>query len=104
VSIHTYAPDLAGLLARVAVDRTPGLVHVTSGSEATTRHEFITAALRARGLDADGVVKLDADALDRPAHRPAFSALDNRVLRLSGSAGLRPWRDALAEYVKEWDA
>jgi dTDP-4-dehydrorhamnose reductase len=39
---------------------------------------------------------------DRPARRPAFSALDNRALRLGGLRGLRPWRDALAEYVKEW--
>jgi dTDP-4-dehydrorhamnose reductase len=56
-----------------------------------------------RGLDADHVGPLAGDALDRPARRPVFSALDNRVLRLSGHPGLRPWRDALAEYVKEWD-
>ena len=34
VSIPTYAPDLAVLLARFAVERRQGLFHVTSGSEA----------------------------------------------------------------------
>jgi dTDP-4-dehydrorhamnose reductase len=103
VSIHTYAPDLAAFLARAAVERVQGLVHVTSGSEAATRHEFVTAALRLRGNDADAVQELARDDLARPARRPRFSALDNRALRLSGSPGLRPWRDALAEYVKEWE-
>jgi len=103
VSIHTYAPDLAEFLARAAVGRVQGLLHVTSGSEPATRHEFVTTALRLRGIDADAVEELAGDDLDRAARRPRFSALDNRVLRLSGSPGLRPWRDALAQYVKEWD-
>jgi dTDP-4-dehydrorhamnose reductase len=101
VSIHTYAPDLAALVARFAVASRTGLFHVTSGSEATTRHEFVVTALRERGLDVEGIEPIAADVLDRPARRPVFSALDNRVLRLSGLPALRPWRDALAEYVKE---
>ena len=33
-----------------------------------------------------------------------MSALDNRALRLAGLPGLRPWRDAVTDYVKEWDS
>ena len=104
VSIPTFAPDLAVLLARFAVERRQGLFHVTSGSEAVTRHELIVTALRARGLDPSGVAPLDAADLDRPAARPPMSALDNRALRLAGLPGLRPWRDAVTDYVKGWDA
>jgi dTDP-4-dehydrorhamnose reductase len=104
VSVPTYAPDLAELLARFAVERRPGLFHVTSGSEAVTRHELIVTALRARGVDPSHVAPLDASDLDRPAARPLMSALDNRALRLAGLPSLRPWRDAVAEYVKDWDA
>ena len=104
VSIPTYAPDLAVLLARFAVERREGLFHVTSGSEAVTRHELIVAALRARGVDPSGVAPIAAADLDRPAARPPMSALDNRALRLSGLPGLRSWRDALTDYVKNWDA
>jgi dTDP-4-dehydrorhamnose reductase len=103
VSIHTYAPDLAELVARFAVERRTGRFHVTSGAEAATRHEFVVTALRERGLDVSGIEPITAGASDRPAPRPVFSALDNRALRLSGVPGLRPWRDALAEYVKEWE-
>jgi len=102
VSIPTYAPDLAVLLARFAVERRAGLFHVTSGSESVTRHELIVTALRARGADASNVAALDGSDLDRPAARPLMSALDNRALRLAGLPSLRPWRDAVTEYVKEW--
>ena len=104
VSVPTYAPDLAAALAQFAVTRTQGLFHITSGSEAATRHELITAALRARGLDADGVAPIEHLDTERPAARPVYSVLDNRALRLAGASALRPWRDAIAEYVKDWDA
>jgi dTDP-4-dehydrorhamnose reductase len=104
VSIPTYAPDLAALLARFAVERREGLFHVTSGSEAVTRHELIVTALRARGLDPSGVAPIEAADLDRPAARPPMSALDNRALRLARLPGLRTWRDALTDYVKDWDS
>jgi dTDP-4-dehydrorhamnose reductase len=104
VSIPTYAPDLAVLLARFAVERRQGLFHVTSGSEAATRRELIVTALRARGVDPSNIAPIDAADLDRPAARPPMSALDNRALRLGGLPGLRPWRDAVTEYVKDWDA
>jgi dTDP-4-dehydrorhamnose reductase len=103
VSVPTYAPDLAGELARFAVERRQGLFHVTSGSEATTRHELVTVALRARGLDADRVAPILTADFSRPAARPPYSALDNRALRLAGYPPLRAWRDAITEYVKVWD-
>ena len=102
VSIPTYAPDLARLAARFAVERRQGLFHVTSGAEAVSRHELVSSALRLRGIDPSEVREIDASSLERPAARPAFSALDNRALRLAGDPGLRPWRDALAEYVAEF--
>jgi dTDP-4-dehydrorhamnose reductase len=57
--------------------------------------------LQIRGLDADNVAPI-TEIPDRPARRPLYSAMDNRALRLGRLPGLRPWRDALGEYVKEW--
>jgi dTDP-4-dehydrorhamnose reductase len=103
VSVPTYAPDLAEMLARFAVDRRQGLYHVTSGDEPASRHELITTALRARGMDASGVAPIMQVDADRPAARPPYSVLDNCALRLGGLATLRPWRDAVDEYAAGWD-
>jgi dTDP-4-dehydrorhamnose reductase len=103
ISVPTYAPDLAALVARFAAERRQGLYHATSGSEATTRHELITVALRARGVDADRVAPIATVDVERPAARPPYSVLDNRALRLGGLPPLRAWRDAVTEYVKAWD-
>jgi len=100
-SIPTYAPDLAEMLVRFAVERRLGLFHVTSGDEPASRHALVVAALRERGLDASGVAPLATADLPRPATRPLYSALDNRALRLAGLAPLRPWREALAEYLHD---
>ena len=101
VSIPTYAPDLAVLLARFAVERRRGLFHVTSGSEAVTRHELIVhrAARPRRRPVGDRADRRRRPRSARP-RRPPMSALDNRALRLAGLPGLRPWRDAVTEYVE----
>jgi dTDP-4-dehydrorhamnose reductase len=105
LSVPTYAPDLAQLLARFVTQRRSGLFHVTSGSEAATRHDLICHALRARGVGEDivaTIAPIEASHLVRPARRPPMSAMDNRALRLAGLPGLRSWREAVEEYVKEW--
>ena len=98
-SSPTYAPDLAEALVAMAAARRPGVVHVTNAGEAT-RLELATAVLSLKGLDPASVKPVSTADLDRPAARPAYSALDNRALRLLGVAPLRPWRDALAEYLE----
>ena len=91
------------LLARFAVERRQGLFHVTSGSEAVTRHELIVTALRARGVDPSRDRRRSTPPTSSvPPRRPPMSALDNRALRLAGVPGLRSWRDAVNEYVKDW--
>ncbi len=80
----TFTADLAPMLRRLAVDRRPGLYHVTNQG-AVTWYEFARAVLRAAGLDPERVVPITTAELHppRPAPRPANSVLDNAALRLS---------------------
>lgn len=98
-STPTYAPDLATVLARLAIDRRVGLYHVVNQGDAS-RYELARAALELRGLDASGVKAMSSADLDRPAVRPAYSVLDDLALRLAGLPRLRAWPDALAEYLE----
>jgi dTDP-4-dehydrorhamnose reductase len=91
----TYAPDLAGVLARLAAGRHQGVFHVTNAG-ACTWHELAVAALELAGLPAM-VGETTAAALARPAPRPANSVLADNALASVGLARLRPWREALAE-------
>ncbi|MFN8037073.1 MAG: dTDP-4-dehydrorhamnose reductase [Acidimicrobiia bacterium] len=98
----TYAPDLAGVLVQLAVERRQGVFHVANAGECT-RHGFGVAALGARGRDASGLARLATSDLPRPARRPVYSVLDGLGLRLAGIGPLRDWREALAHYLEGFD-
>lgn len=96
----TFTADLARGLVRLALDRRPGVFHLTNQGE-TTWFGFARATLEAAGLDPDRVLPITTAELDppRPAPRPANSRLDNAALRLSGLPPLPHWQDALARLV-----
>jgi dTDP-4-dehydrorhamnose reductase len=92
----TYAPDLAGALARLAVGRQPGIFHVTNEG-ACTWHDLAVAAVELAGLDPSVVGTTTTAELARPAPRPANSVLSGAAWAAAGFRPLRPWREALAE-------
>jgi dTDP-4-dehydrorhamnose reductase len=81
----SFAADLAPMVRRLAVDRRPGLHHVTNQGAASWC-EFARAVVAAAGGDPAMVEPIRTADLDppRPARRPANSVLDNAVLRMSG--------------------
>ena len=96
----TFTADLAPAVVRLALDRRPGVFHVTNQGE-TTWFEFARATLASAGLDPHVVEPIATSELDppRPAPRPANSRLDNAALRLSGLPLLPEWRDSLDRLV-----
>ena len=92
----TYAPDLAGALARLAVERRPGVYHVTNQG-ACTWHDLASAAVELAGLDPSVVGTTSTVELKRPAPRPANSVLSGAAWAAAGLTPLRPWREALAD-------
>jgi dTDP-4-dehydrorhamnose reductase len=96
----TFTADLAPMLRRLAVDRRPGMHHVTNAG-AVSWFEFARAVVAASGRDADMVLPCATADLQppRPAPRPANSVLDNAVLRASGLPMLRDFHEPLGELV-----
>lgn len=45
----------------------------------------------------------NTEEFPRPALRPKNSVLDHMGIRLNGLTDLRPWREALAEYLKNYE-
>lgn len=94
----TFAADLAAMLVTLGVARRTGMFHVTNQGSCTW-FDLARLALALVGLDPACVTPMASTELDRPAPRPANSVLDNRALRLGGIDLLRPYQEALAEYL-----
>ena len=96
----TFTADLAPVVARLALERRPGVFHVTNQG-AVSWWEFARAVAGAAGADPDRVEPISTAEMTppRPAPRPANSRLENRALELYGIDRLRDFREPLAELV-----
>lgn len=96
----TFVSDLAPVLRRLAIERRPGLFHVTNQG-AVSWHEFAQEVARAAGADPERVRPCATADLQppRPAHRPANSVLDNMAMRLAGLPATRHFSEPLVELV-----
>jgi dTDP-4-dehydrorhamnose reductase len=97
----SFTTDLAPMLRRLAVDRRPGLHHVTNQG-AVSWYDFARAVLAAAGRDPATVEPIATADLQppRPARRPANSVLDNAVLRMSGLPLLDDFHAPLERLVR----
>ena len=98
----TIVGDLVPVLRRFAVERRPGLFHVTNQG-AVSWFEFARSVFKAAGADVARVSPISTSELDppRPAPRPANSVLDNAALRLSGLPLLPHHEESLARLVRQ---
>lgn len=94
----TNAEDLAHHILKLAPTEEYGLYHCT-GDGVCSWFDFAREIVRASGIEAD-VVPCTTEEFPRPAPRPAFSALDNAMLRLTVGDGMRPWQAALDDYIR----
>jgi len=99
----TYAPDLADALWRLLATEATGIVHATNQG-ACSRLELALAALEEAGLADVEVEGIPSAAWDSPTKRPLNAVLGGTRLAGLGLEPLRPWREALAEYVGELSA
>lgn len=93
----TYAPDLAAAIERLVATEHYGTYHLTNGGFCS-RHEFASEIIRLVGRPELPVAPILSAEWPRPSRPPLHAVLANTSGAALGIA-LRPWRDALAEYV-----
>jgi len=93
----TSTKDLADKLAPLIHTDKYGLYHMTNTGECSW-YEFAQEILRLSGLTPD-LQPTTTEAFGAKAHRPRYSVLDNGTLRAAGFPDLRPWQEALADYL-----
>ena len=97
VGSPTSAVDLAGAIAALLEIKCAGVYHAVNAGSCSW-YGFAQEILGQAGLDRR-IVPIRSTDLARPARRPANSVLDCSKLAALG-VRLRPWREALAEYLR----
>ena len=101
----TNAVDLAHHILKLAVSHEYGTYHCT-GNGICSWYDFAAEIIRLAGVEAAVSPCTTAEyaaAHPESASRPAWSALDNRMLRCTVGDEMRPWQQALAAYFAHWD-
>jgi dTDP-4-dehydrorhamnose reductase len=94
----TSTVDLAEAILRILPTQRYGTYHAVN-SGVTTWYGFAKKIFELAGNNRVKVSPVTTQQFVRPAPRPAYSALDTRLLRLAIGWSPRPWEAALAEYL-----
>lgn len=96
----TYTYDLAKFIIELVQSEKYGIYHA-SNSGSCSWFEFAKAIFEDAGISSTAVHPCSTDQFPRPAPRPAYSVLNQQALIKAGFAPLRPWREALRDYLSE---
>lgn len=94
----TLTRDAAASAVRVLEAGVEGVIH-SANQGVTTWHELAETAVRMAGL-ATPVHPIATEDYPTPAQRPANSALRNAALEATIGDRMRPWQEALRDYVE----
>jgi dTDP-4-dehydrorhamnose reductase len=93
----TYSRDLARKIVQLMTTDYYGIFHITNRG-ACSWYEFAREILKLAGMTTP-VVPITSDQYPQKARRPRYSVLDNSHLRLLGMDDMRPWQEALKDYL-----
>ncbi len=95
----TFTADLAAQIRILALDGPPGLYHVTNDGSCSW-YEFARVIFDFGRLDTP-LHPTTVTAFAAPVKRPFYSVLENAALKRAGLDRMRPWREALADYMRQ---
>jgi dTDP-4-dehydrorhamnose reductase len=93
----TYAADIAGPVEALVASGKTGIFHVTN-SGSCTWFEFAREVFSILQMEV-ACVPANSTRIQRKARRPANSVLDCSKLQKETGLALRPWQEALREYL-----
>jgi dTDP-4-dehydrorhamnose reductase len=95
----TFTADLARKTRELIEHDAVGLFHLTNAGECSW-FEFARGAFEIAGVEAK-MEPVDSAQFKQRARRPSYSALATTRLGEIGLSPMRPWREALGEYLRE---
>lgn len=101
VGSPTYARDLAEPIIKIIQNKLTGIYHA-SNSGSTTWFDFAREIFALLDMNVP-MSPITTSELGRKAHRPPYSVFDLSKLERMTGIKMRPWRDALREYLGSGD-
>src|SRR4030042_602103 len=93
-----HTPDLSHAIALLIERKARGIFHVANSDSCTWFH-YARTILKLSGIEGVKVVPISSKELAYPAVRPAYSVLDTEKLKRETGLTLRPWVEALKDYL-----
>jgi dTDP-4-dehydrorhamnose reductase len=97
----TYTADLSRGLLKLIRTGLFGTYHMVNTGGYCSRFECAQAILDYGGVRSCQLQPVNSAAFPLPAPRPRMEAAHNYQLELMGKHWMRPWREALEEYVRQ---
>ena len=95
----TFTADLAQKTKELIEHDATGIFHLTNAGECSW-FEFARGAFDIAGVEAE-MEPVDSSQFQQRARRPPYSALDSARLAAVGVGPMRPWEEALENYLKQ---
>lgn len=96
----TYTYDLAKFLIQLMQTEKFGIYHA-SNTGSCSWYEFARAIFEESGITIR-TEPCSTEQFPRPAPRPAYSVMDHAAIRRNGLEDLRPWREALRDFLTDY--
>lgn len=96
----TNAEDLTYHILKLVLTDGYGIYHCTGTGECTW-YDFAKTIVEYANIDCV-VAPITSDKINRAAKRPAFSSLDNMMLRYTIGDEMREWKQALKAFISEF--
>lgn len=96
----TYTCDIAAGIERLLHTGIYGTYHMVNTGGYCSRYEFAQAILAYAGNTTCALKPVNSATFPLPAPRPRMEAARNLNLELRGFHWMRPWREALQDYVQ----
>jgi dTDP-4-dehydrorhamnose reductase len=98
----TYTKDLSKAISVLIQRDVKGIFHVAN-RDLCTWYTFGQAILKLTGIVGVKIIPISSKELGRPAPRPSYSALSTQKLKRETGMMLRPWSEALKDYLQSKD-
>jgi dTDP-4-dehydrorhamnose reductase len=97
----THTLDLCQVISLLVQREARGIFHVAN-SDCCTWYDYARTILKLSGIEGVKVSPISSQELASPATRPAYSVLDTQKLKREMGLTLRPWFEALKEYLSSY--